>query len=114
MEIKNARIENVTVGLDDRNRLSAKITFEGNQGQSSWCHFVLTKTVEAQHLRKLMLYTGAYKIDDLNGKIVRKVEHEHCLCGFGDPIEDKFIWLEDEELKELTESQIVELLSKIK
>lgn len=114
MQINNARIRNVTVGLDDRNRLSAKITFEGHQGQSNWLYFVLTKSVDAQRLRKLMLYTGAYKIDDLNGKIVRKVEHEHCLCGFGDPIEDKFIWLEDEELKELTENQIVELLSKIK
>lgn len=110
MQINNARIRNVTVGLDDRNRLSAKITFEGHQGQSNWLYFVLTKSVDAQRLRKIMLYTGAYEIDDLNGKIIRKVDHDYCLCGFGDPIEDKFISFLDEEFREITESQFAELL----
>lgn len=109
MEITNARIKNVTVGLDDRDRLSARMTFEGQHGCCDW-GFILTNPVDAQRLMKLMSYTGTYEVKNLNGKIVRKIDHDNFFRGFGDPIEDKFVPAFGEELKEVTEAQFEELL----
>lgn len=109
MEITNARIKNVTVGLDDRDWLSARVTFEWKHG---CCDrgFILTNPTDAQRLVKLMNYTGVYDVKNLNGKVVRAVNHDFSFRGFGDPIEDKFIPAFGEELKEVTEAQFEELL----
>ena len=108
MEVNNARIKNVTIGLDDRDRLSARMTFEYQFGCCDW-GFLLTNPRDSQQLAKLMGYTGTYDAMKLNGKIVRIVFHGMYLRGFGDPIEDKFISFEDEEFKEVTEEHFVEL-----
>ena len=50
------------------------------------------------------------KMKNLNGKIVRAVNHDCFFRGFGDPIKDKFIPAFGEELKEVTEAQFEELL----
>ena len=109
MQINNARITNVTVGLDDRERLSARMTFESELGCCDW-GFILTNPVDSQRLVKLMNYTGVYDVKNLNGKIVRVVNHECFFRGFGEPIEDKFIPAFGEELKEVTETQFEEIL----
>ena len=109
MEVNNAIIKNVTVGLDDRDRLSARMTFEGQHGCCDW-GFILTNPADAQRLVMLMNYTDTYDVKNLNGKIVRKVDHDCFFRGFGHPIEDKFVPAFGEEVKELTEAQFSELL----
>ena len=86
MEITNVRIKNVTVGLDSRHNLSARMTFE------------------------LMSYAGTNTVQKLNGKIVRKIDHNNNFRGFGDPIKDKFIPVFGEDLKEVTSVQFKKLL----
>ncbi|MBE5819490.1 MAG: hypothetical protein E7310_01480 [Clostridiales bacterium] len=109
MEIINARIKNVTVGLDDRDRLAANMTFECPHGSCSW-GFILTNPTDSQRLLKLLQYTGANEVNNLNGKIVRAINHDCCFAGFGDPIKDEFVPTFGEELKEVTEVQFKELL----
>ena len=109
MEVNNARIKNVTVGLDDRDRLSARMTFESQHGCCD-VGFILTNPTDAQRLVKLMNYTGVYEVKNLNGKIGRVVNHDCSFRGFGEPIEDKFIPAFGEEFKEVTEAQFEELL----
>lgn len=109
MEVNNARIKNVTVGLDDMDRLSARMNFESQHGCCNW-EFILNYPTDAERLVKLMNYTGVDDVKNLNGKIVRVVIHGFSFRGFGDPIEDKFIPAFGEEFKEVTEAQFEELL----
>ena len=111
MEVNNAKVRNVTVGLDDLDRLSARMTFQSQLGCCDY-GFILTNQTDAQRLVKLMNYTGVYDVKNLNGEIVRTVSYDNdCFPrGFGDPIEDKFIPAFGEELKEVTEAQFEELL----
>lgn len=113
MEIINVRINNVTVGWDNEDGMSAKISFEGYSGSANMV-FKLTNQTELQRLEKLMNYAGVdvNDVNNLNGRIVRLVIDGSPIIGYGDPIEDKFIpnmpWL-GEELKEVTEAQLKEL-----
>lgn len=109
MKLNNARIEDVTVGLDDLNRLSVRMTFESQSVCFNW-EFILNNPTDVQRLVKLMNYTDVYDFENLNGKIVRTVMHSYAFRGFGDPIEDKFIPVFGEKLKEVTEAQFEELL----
>lgn len=109
MQVNNARIINVTVGLDDRDNLSARMTFEFQHGCCDW-GFGLTDPIDSQRLVKLMNYTGVYDVEKLNNKIVRVVNYERFFRGFGDPIEDKFVPAFGEEFKEVTETQFEEML----
>ena len=109
MEIINVRINNATVVLDDRDRLSARMNFEAERGCVSW-EFILTNSIDVQRLVKLMNYAGAYYVEGLDGKIVRIVNCASSLRGFGDPIKEKFIPTFGEQLKELTITEFEELL----
>lgn len=71
MEITNVRIKNVTVGLDSRHNLSARMTFENQYATCDWS-FSLTDPVDVHRLMKLMSYAGTNTVQKLNGKIVRK------------------------------------------
>lgn len=109
MKITNARIKNVTVGLDNRDRLSARMTFEGQDG--CWdLGFILTNPTDVQRLIKLMNYVGAYKVDGLSGKIIRQVYSGDFLRGFGHPIKDKYVPTLTTEFKEINEAEFEELL----
>ena len=57
MEITNVRIKNVTVGLDSRHNLSARMTFENQYATCDWS-FSLTDPVDVHRLMKLMSYAG--------------------------------------------------------
>ena len=109
MEITNARIKNVTVGFDDRDRLSARMSFDGQYSCCDW-GFILTNPTDVQRLIKLMNYVGAYEVEDLSGKIIRKVESGNFFRGFGHPIMDKFVPTLTEDFKEINELQFEELL----
>jgi len=109
MEVSNARIKSVKVAFDDLDRLSARMTFEGQQGCCDW-GFILTNPVDVQRLEILMKYTGTYDLKDLKGKIVRKIDHDYFIRGFGHPIEDKFVPLFGQEVKEVTQAKFPELL----
>lgn len=112
MEVMNARIENVTVGLDDRDRLSVRMCFNGGWG-CEW-GFILTNPIDSQRLIKLMEYTRTSDVLKLNGKIVRMVTHDCFFRGFGDPISNKFVPAFGEELQEITEEDFKKLLEKTK
>lgn len=109
MEITNVRIKNVTVGLDSRHNLSARMTFENQYATCDWS-FSLTDPVDVHRLMKLMSYAGTNTVQKLNGKIVRKIDHNNNFSGFGDPIKDKFIPVFGEDLKEVTSVQFKKLL----
>lgn len=109
MRITNSRIKNVTVGLDDRDRLSARMTFEGQRGSCEWI-FILANPKDVERLVNLMNYARVNEVEELDGKIVRIVDCDGLFRGFGDPIEDKFIPVFGEELKEVTEAQFEEML----
>ena len=109
MEIKNAKIKNVTVGLDDRDMLSARMTFESQLNCCDW-RFILTDPIDSQRLMKLMSYTNVYEVNNLDGKIIRIVKEDSLFRGFGDPIEDKFVLAFGEKIKEVTKEQLNELL----
>lgn len=100
MEITNVRIKNVTVGLDSRHNLSARMTFENQYATCDWS-FSLTDPVDVHRLMKLMSYAGTNTVQKLNGKIVRKIDHNNNFRGFGDPIKDKFIPVLVKTLKKL-------------
>lgn len=109
MEITNARIKNVTVGFDDRDRLSARMTFDGQRGCYDW-GFILTNPTDVQRLMKLMNYAGIYEVGDLSNKIIRVVNKACFFRGFGHPIENKFVPTSTEEFKEVSEAEFEELL----
>lgn len=111
MKIMNAKIEKVTVGMDDRDQLSARITFAGRCLSYFWV-FVLTNPIDSQRLIKLLEYTETNDLQKLNGKIVRIVDHGCFFRGFGDPIEDKFVPTFGEELQEVSEEGFNKLLGK--
>ena len=102
MKIINAEIKDVTVGFDARKSFSVMVGFDSQHGYCFW-FFILTNPTDVQRLVKLMEYVGANNFDDLNGKIIRKVEDSaECLRGFGHPIADKFVPILTEEFKEIT------------
>ena len=105
----NARIKNVRVGLDDRDRLSVGMSFEGQHGTCEW-FFLLNDLTDVKRLEKLMAYTGVREVKALNEKIIRRVDHGRIFEGFGHPIEDKFIVAFGEKLQEITEEQLGELM----
>ncbi len=109
MEIINVKISDVTVGLDDRERLSVRMTFSGRSACTEW-GFLLIDPVDVQRLTKLMSYVGVRKVESLNEKIIRIVNHKRFLQGFGDPVEDKFVLTCGEKLQELTEAELEELM----
>lgn len=105
MKITNARITNLKVGFDDGNRLAVMINFESQHGCCLWS-FVMSNPVDVQRLSALMNYTNTYDLNDLNGKIIRKVDLDCFMRGFGHPIEDKFVLLSEKEFSEITEADL--------
>ena len=110
MEIANARITNVKVVFDDRNGLSVTMTFETQHGYCDW-RFILSNPVDVRRLRKLMNYTDAIELKDLNGKIIRKVDLNFRIHGFGHPIEDKFVPIFTDEFTEISEAELETMLA---
>ena len=90
MKIANAKIKKVSVEIDDLNRLSARMTFDGLNKCWEWS-FMLNRSTDINRLIRLMEYVEVKKVNDLKNKIIRVAEAECFLLGLGHPIEDKFI-----------------------
>ena len=111
MNIVNAKIQSVKVCFDDSRRLSAEMKFVSQNGTCGWS-FVLSNPVDVQRLSKLMNYTGAEEVKDLNGKIIRRLDADGFMCGFGHPIENVFVPISTKEFSEISESEVGTLLAK--
>ena len=111
MKITNARIKDVTVCIDDWDRLSARMTLKNEYGCCD-CGFILSNPTDVQRFMKLMNYTEAYEVSDMEGKIIRKVDSDGFLRGFGHPVEDKYIPTLTEEFMEISEEEFEKLLKK--
>ena len=105
MRIQNAKIVDVRVGFDDRDNLSARMKFKSLHSCCEW-GFILSNTADVKRLCALMKYTNAYEIKELEGKIIREVDSENFFRGFGHPIEDKFVLINDGEFVEMTQENV--------
>lgn len=110
MKIKNAKIQNVTVGIDDRDRLSVRMTFKGDDDMSCDWGFNLENPKDVQRLKILMEYADVDQVCKLEGKIIRVVDHGMLFSGFGHPIENKFVPCCISEVKEITDAEFRKLL----
>ncbi len=110
MEIMNVRIEDVTAKLvgQDNDNFVVKVSLRDEYDSVDWS-FRLEDQLDLQRLIKLMNYTESHQLEDLNGKIIRKVKIGSCLYGFGHPIEDKFISLLAKECKEINEAEFAKM-----
>ena len=110
MEIANARITHVEVSIDDRDRLSARMTFKSQHTVCDW-GFILSNPVDVQRLKMLMNYTGSYDVMNLDGKIIRRVNSDCFMRGFGHPIEDKFVPFFTKKFTEISEAEFETMLA---
>ena len=104
MKILNAKIKNVTM-----KRNVVCITFEYIYGRV-YHEFDLSNRVHKKYIWTLMSYTNSERFEDLQDKIIRVIEKNHCFIGYGHPIFDKFYEIFNGEFKELNEKQIFEKL----
>ena len=99
MKIKNAMIKNVTTKHQD----DIIIEMDLMQEYKSFHYQITGYTIN--RLIKLILYTGAETIEELNEKIIRVVyDNYDNIIAIGHPIEDRFLVVkkygEDKEVKE--------------
>lgn len=108
MEIRNATVSNASVGIDDRDRLSAMLTLE-TQKNFTRLWIVLTP-MGVERLKRLLEYTNSSDVEHLNKKIVRAMFHNGQLFGIAHPTEGKFVCLCGENFSEVSEEQIIKLI----
>lgn len=115
MNIINAKIDNVTVGLDQHKRLNVKMELEQAIRPPSiiTCNFTLTDPSNAEFVAVLMEYAGEEVVTKLNGKIIRIItSSDHKPIAWGHPIEDKFLtWIVGGVLQQTCQQTIEEMLS---
>lgn len=109
MKIKNAKIKNVTMKLDNKEHLVVNAEFHESVDFVLYT-FKLNNPVAVKHFIKLMGYAEVTYLNELEGKIIRVAEHENVVRAFGHPIEDRFIDITDaiiDSAKEVTESELL-------
>ena len=108
MTIENAKIENVTVYFEQNTHSvfmilnDAPFCFE--------CCFTLTDSADTNRLAKLMEYTKARNISDLNNNTIRLAFFQSKIQGFGHNSDDKFVPAFTKEFMELTLSEFDKML----
>jgi len=118
MEIKNAKIKNVTVDFFGTQDLGARVELE-TQTNSETISFNFQDSYDLQLFRMLGVYTNAKKIDEMKGKIIRLVYFSDIREAFGDAIyDDTFVYFkksrnESETIIELSESDLQEKYNKL-
>lgn len=118
MEIKNAKIKNVTVDFGcNTHDLEVRLEVE-TQGLDETILFDLGISYELGLFQKMGEYTEAKKIDEMKGKIIRLVYFSDIREAFGDAIEDRFVYFEKsrnerEIIKEFSESALQEKYNKL-
>ena len=110
MAIKNSKIESAIVSFNTRNNLSATLDFKTfGSGHFTVC-FDFTNSADVQRLQKLMNYVEVSQFDDLPGKIVRVgYVSGRCFIGFGHPLEDTFVPMNNDSFIELPQCKFEEL-----
>lgn len=93
MEIKNARIKNVTVDFFGTQDLKASLELE-TQDLIEKIIFNLSDSYDLELFKQIREYTDAKKIDEMQGKIIRLVYFSDIREAFGDAIDDKFVYFE--------------------
>ena len=111
MNVSNARIKVAEIGMDDIGRLSARLGFEGALGYHEF-YLNLANNDDVSRLIALMRYTQSNMFDDLKGKIIRRVEADMVLRGFGHPIDDNFVLIKAPMFFETTEEEIEKVINK--
>ena len=110
MEIKNAKIKNVTVYLDHRARLTVSMELHDSVGFLT-TNFILVNPVAVKNLTKIMEYIEVTKLPEMEGKIVRVgIVNEFGLIAIGHPIEDRFVEITNtivDSVKELSKSELL-------
>lgn len=94
MEIKNAKIKNVTVDFLGTSDLHARLEVE-TQDLNEFIVFNFGEVYDLQLFKKVREYTEAKKIDEMKGKIIRLVYFSDIREAFGDAIDDKFVYFEE-------------------
>jgi len=110
MEIKNAKIKNVTADFLGTSDLHARLEVE-TQDLDETIIFNLCNSYDMQLFKKVREYTEAKIIDEMKGKIIRLVYFSDIREAFGDAIEDRFVYFEKsrnerEIIKEFSESDL--------
>ena len=109
MKIQNVKIKNVTIGINDREKLAVTMSFEGSGGGCAWS-FIMDNPTDVQRLILLMKYTEVKEVMKLEGKVIRVIVCEAFIRGFGHPIEDKFVSVILSEVMEITQAEFAEFL----
>lgn len=106
MKICNVKIKDVTI----KGNL-VRMFFHGEYS-STYLKFDRTNTIGNQRLNALLNYAEVQEIKKLDGKIIREAEcgKNSLICGFGDPIDDKFMPLFGEHCHELNGGQLQKLV----
>ena len=90
MKIKNAKIKNVTAGLDSGKLLCVSMEFHYSTHFKIFV-FKLDNPVELRNFKELLKFAEATGFKDLEGKVIRVAEHNDVITAFGYLIEDKFV-----------------------
>lgn len=110
MEIKNAKIKNVTVDFGGTPDLHARFEIE-TQDLDETIIFNLGNSYDMQLFKKVREYTEAKIINEMKGKIIRLVYFSDIREAFGDAIENRFVYFEksrneSETIKEFSEAYL--------
>ncbi len=91
LEIKNARIENASLGFEDHGILTAFLTLDyGNGGGQGFGGFTLDGIYCAEFIKKVLKIVGVEKWEELKGEYIRvKAEHVK-IHAIGNILEDKW------------------------
>ena len=110
MNIVNAMIVDVTVGLDRQNKLCVAMGFK-LMSRPLKKNFSLT-TEGVEFITKLMNYLEVDNLVNFTGKVIRIInDAEGDPIGWGHPIEDKFLkFVEGIGVKEFTQQEFEEIL----
>ena len=109
MKISNVRIKDVTIGLDELGKISAMVVFE-NQRCRFQLDFTLCDSKDAMRFESIMKFAGERTTNAMKGKIIRMVEVDNRIKGFGDSIMDRFIPIFDDYDNEVKENEFMEML----
>ena len=102
MKTCNVKIDGVTIRGN-----FVRMFFQGCDG-FSYLKFNRTNAIGNKRIDALLNYAGVQKIGELDGKIIREAtcDENNLICGFGDPIHNKFMPLFGEHCHELDEDQL--------
>ncbi len=96
MKEQNAKIDSVTIEIEDHNVLTAFLYLGFNHAVQAFGGYNLDSSFCADFIRRVLLTVGVDKWEQLPGKIIRtRSDNNDKLLAIGNAIEDK--WFNPEE-----------------